>query len=61
MVQRTLGIKIANKYLDATDALALAMCHFYQLNSPLASVQSGFSWEKFIASNPNRVKKYPTV
>ena len=57
MVQRTLGIKIANKYLDATDALALAMCHFYQLNSPLASVQSGSSWEKFIASNPNRVKK----
>ena len=57
MVQRTLGIKIANKYLDATDALALAMCHFYQLNSPLAGVQSGDSWEKFVASNPERIKK----
>ena len=57
MVQRTLGIKIANKYLDATDALALAMCHFYQLKSPLAAVQASSSWEKFIASNPERIKK----
>ena len=57
MVQRTLGIEIANKYLDATDALALAMCHFYQLTSPLAAVQATGSWEKFIASNPERIKK----
>ena len=57
MVQRTLGIEIANKYLDATDALALALCHFYQLTSPLAAVQATSSWEKFIASNPERIKK----
>lgn len=57
IVQRTLGIKIDSKYLDATDALAIAMCHFYQLTSPLASVQAAGSWEKFVASNPERVKK----
>ena len=57
MVQRTLGIKIDSKYLDATDALAIAMCHFYQLTSPLASVQATSSWEKFVASNPERIKK----
>ena len=57
MVQRTLGIKIANKYLDATDALALAMCHFYQLSSPLSGAQGSTSWEKFVASNPERIKK----
>ena len=57
MVQRTLGIEIANKYLDATDALALAMCHFYQLSSPLTSAQGSTSWEKFVASNPERIKK----
>ena len=57
IVQRTLGIKIDSKYLDATDALAIAMCHFYQLTSPLASVQAASSWEKFVASNPERVKK----
>ena len=57
IVQRTLGIKIANKYLDATDALALAMCHFYQLSSPLTGAQGGTSWEKFVASNQERIKK----
>ena len=57
MVQRTLGIKIDSKYLDATDALAIAMCHFYQLTSPLAATQAKISWEKFVASNPERIKK----
>jgi len=57
MVQRTLGIKIDSKYLDATDALAIAMCHFYSLTSPLADVQASTSWEKFVASNPERIKK----
>ena len=56
MVQRTLGIKIENKYLDATDALALAMCHFYQLTSPLTSTEASTSWEKFVAANPDRIK-----
>lgn len=56
MVQKTLGIEIENKYLDASDALALAMCHFYQLSSPLATVSGTSSWEKFIAANPERVK-----
>lgn len=57
MVQRTLGIKIENKHLDATDALALAMCHYYQLNSPLTCTgNSSSSWDKFIADNPDRIK-----
>lgn len=56
IVQKTLGINIEAKYLDATDALALAMCHYYQLTSPLASTQAATSWEKFIQANPERVK-----
>lgn len=56
MVQKTLGTIIENKYLDATDALALAMCHHYQMISPLADFGSSSSWEKFIASNPDRIK-----
>lgn len=56
IVQKTLGIKIESNYLDATDALALAMCHYYQLTSPLASTQAATSWEKFIAANPDRIK-----
>ncbi|MBQ0149224.1 MAG: crossover junction endodeoxyribonuclease RuvC [Bacteroidales bacterium] len=57
IVQRTLGIDIDEKYLDATDALAIAMCHYYQLTSPLTSTKAATSWEKFIDANPGRVKK----
>lgn len=57
MVQRTLGIKIESQFLDATDALALAMCHFYKLSSPLAtSTGISSSWAKFVAANPDRIK-----
>ena len=57
IVQRTLGIDIEEKWLDATDALAIAMCHFYQLTSPLTSTKAATSWEKFLEANPGRVKK----
>ena len=56
IVEKTLGIGIEARYLDATDALAIAMCHYYTLSSPLAGKSSGSSWEKFIAANPDRVK-----
>ena len=57
MVERTLGINIDSKYLDATDALAIAMCHYYELKSPLTAAGKGASsWEKFISQNPGRVK-----
>lgn len=56
IVQRTLGINFAEKYLDATDALAIAMCHFYQLTNPLTSTQASTSWEKFVQANPDRIK-----
>lgn len=56
MVQNTLGIKFEGKYLDATDALAIAMCHFYQLGSPLAAKGGSSSWEKFLKENPDRIQ-----
>lgn len=56
MVEKTLGINIESKYLDATDALAIAMCHFYAQSSPLKSRGGSSSWEKFIKENPDRVK-----
>ncbi len=57
MAQKTLGIKIDNRYLDATDALAIALCHFYRLSSPLCGGGKPSSWEKFVADNPDRVEK----
>lgn len=56
IVQRTLGINIATEHLDATDALAIAMCHFYQLTNPLAGRKPSGSWEAFVRNNPDKVK-----
>ena len=56
MAQKTLGIDIESGYLDATDALAIALCHFYALTSPLKGRKGSSSWKKFIAENPGRVK-----
>lgn len=41
--------------LDATDALAAALCHFYESSRP--QPQGGqSSWKEFIAAHPERVK-----
>lgn len=56
IVEKTLKINIDPGHLDATDALAIAMCHFYEQSSPLAGKSSGSSWEKFISANPDRIK-----
>lgn len=57
MICRILGIEIRPEHLDATDALAISLCHYYQMTSPLADVKSSSDWKKFIADNPDRVKK----
>lgn len=58
MLQRILQIEEKPQYFDATDALAVALCHHYQSSSPLAATQKGVKgWEAFIAKNPGRVKK----
>lgn len=57
MVEKTLGIDIAPEHLDATDALAIAMCHFYQMGSPSAGTKVADSWAKFLKENPDRIKR----
>ena len=56
MMGRSLGITMDNKFLDASDALAIAMCHFYQLTNPLTDVSASTSWKKFIEAHPDRIK-----
>lgn len=41
--------------LDATDAVAVAICHFIQLSKPQKSAEYK-GWGDFIAKNPGRVK-----
>lgn len=58
MLQTILSFKESPKYLDATDALAVALCHHFQTNSVLGKVAKGAkSWEDFIKNNPGRVVK----
>ncbi|MBR5385772.1 MAG: crossover junction endodeoxyribonuclease RuvC [Bacteroidales bacterium] len=56
IIQRTLKVELDDKYLDATDALALALCHYYQSSSPLASLKGSGSWESFLKEHPDRIK-----
>ncbi|WP_153799411.1 crossover junction endodeoxyribonuclease RuvC [Foetidibacter luteolus] len=57
MLQRILLLKEEPEHFDATDALAVALCHHYQSSSPLASVGKGFKgWEDFVLKNPERMK-----
>ena len=61
MLQRLTALPDKPKYYDATDALAVAICHFYGSNS-ISSKKPGGSkkasgWEKFIQQNPARILK----
>lgn len=55
MIQRILGIQVDVKHLDATDALAIALCHYYDFSSPLGGRKSKSSWEQFLLENPGRI------
>ena len=57
MIQKTLKVELDSKYLDATDALAIALCHHYQTSSPLAAIGGKSDWKKFLEDNPDRIKK----
>lgn len=55
MLEKTLGVKLQTKTLDATDALAIALCHHYQTSSPLTSMKGAGGWEKFIKEHPDKI------
>jgi crossover junction endodeoxyribonuclease RuvC len=53
MLMQIFSIKELPKLLDATDALAVAVCHYYQNGSVKNKAKS---WEGFLKENPKRVK-----
>ncbi len=57
LVEKTLKTALDINYLDASDALAIALCHFYQLTSPLTDTSASTSWKAFVEAHPQRVKK----
>ncbi len=57
MLQRICNFEESPKYLDASDALAIAICHHYQMSSGITSGRGrANSWNSFIKQNPDRVK-----
>lgn len=52
MLKTLLNFSETPKLLDATDALAVAVCHYFNRNSPSSSSKG---WKAFISENKGRV------
>jgi crossover junction endodeoxyribonuclease RuvC len=63
MLQQILSFTETPKHFDATDALAVAVCHYFQQKLPVAPAtkqtvtKKAAGWGAFVAANPQRVKK----
>jgi crossover junction endodeoxyribonuclease RuvC len=57
MLQQILHFTEAPQHYDATDALAVALCHYFQEKNPtVTSGKKEAGWAAFIANNPGRIK-----
>jgi crossover junction endodeoxyribonuclease RuvC len=55
MLESLLNFKYEDKYLDATDALGAAVCHYFQNKTASSGIKKSYSgWDSFIKDNPNR-------
>lgn len=64
MLQRMLNISSEDmpRFMDATDALGAAYCHFLQSGRPVASGKSYSSWKEFAIRNKDRItRKEPSI
>lgn len=65
MLQHTLGFQEDVKFMDATDAVGVALCHHYQTRMPVPKTPvkktttkaKKTSWAAFLNENPDRVVK----
>jgi crossover junction endodeoxyribonuclease RuvC len=55
MLQQILEIRREIERFDASDALAVALCHHYQFRSPVSNGKKLNGWAEFVAKNPKRV------
>lgn len=57
MLQRIINFREEPKYFDATDALAVAVCHHFQGNTLSVSGNKKLTgWNDFLSKNPERLK-----
>jgi len=55
MLNRLVPFENSPKFLDATDALAIAICHFYQMDSAVSALKGKGGWDQFVRNNPGRI------
>ena len=55
MLQQLLHFRELPEHLDATDGLAVAVCHFFQWGEKTEKNKSYSSWEAFVKHNENRI------
>ena len=55
MLEKLLSFKLEDIPMDATDGLAVAVCHFFQANA-LGSGKGYSGWGAFLKDNPHRKK-----
>ena len=56
MLQYILDFQAEPGFLDATDGLAVALCHFYQLQGLPGKASKDKGWDAFVRDNPQRVR-----
>jgi crossover junction endodeoxyribonuclease RuvC len=55
MLMNLLKLKSLPKHLDATDGLAVAVCHYFQMGKPQSKTNYS-GWKSFVKENPKRTK-----
>lgn len=55
MLTNIIDFEIGDHYFDATDALATAVCHYYQSSSIIGKGKRYNDWSGFLKDNPDRV------
>ena len=55
MLENILNTKLKQTTFDATDALAAAVCHYFQTSSLLGKSHQSGGWKGFLRDNPDRI------
>lgn len=55
MLEKTFGVTLEDGPLDATDALAIALCHHFECTRPVSAAKGKGGWEQFLKDHPERI------
>lgn len=60
ILEKILKQELNQEFMDATDGIAIAVCHHFHANSPAATASKGKikkgGWAAFVEENPGRMK-----